>query len=59
MSAAFAAYIILVIAVSFLVGLTVGYCIWEGNGKYQYNRGYADAVSRELEFRMFDRRWLR
>ena len=58
MSAAFVVYIVFLIVVSFSVGLAIGYCIWEGNGEYQYNRGYSDAVSRELEFRSFDERWL-
>lgn len=57
--AGFVICVVFVFLVGLSLGLTIGYCLWEGNGKCQYNRGYADAICKELEFRSFDRRWMR
>lgn len=55
----FVIYVVVLLLVGLSLGLTIGYCLWEGNGKYQYNRGYADAIGKMPEFRSFDRRWMR
>ena len=36
--------LVFVFLVGLSLGLTIGYCLWEGNGKYQYNRGSSSAV---------------
>lgn len=55
----FTAIIFIGFIISFFVGLMTGRIIWHSDGDAEYNRGYADAISKALKLRRFDERWLR